>query len=133
MKRLKFSMSVSISQSAVCSAPVLTFIWHFVFGAVKCDWLLILALQTTFNVHYFFYVVLELDTNSLPYTAAMMIITIKNTRKRFKNKTDDLNVNSPSLVSQKFYNYHQDYIEKVMYIKRSCEGQIFSTNPPRQK
>jgi hypothetical protein len=113
--------------------PVLTFIWHFVFGAVKCDWLYILALQTTFNVHYFFYVVSELDTNSLAYTAAMMIITIKNTRKSFKNKTDDLNVNSPSLVSQKFYNYHQDYIEKVMYIKRSCKGQIFSTNRPRQK
>jgi hypothetical protein len=44
------------------------------FGAVKRDWLLILALQTTFNVHNFFYVVLELVTNSLPYTAAMMII-----------------------------------------------------------
>jgi hypothetical protein len=35
--------------------------------AVKRDWLFILALQTTFNVHYFFYVVLELVTNSLPY------------------------------------------------------------------
>jgi hypothetical protein len=44
------------------------------FGSVKRDWLLILALQTTFNVHNFFYVVLELVTNSLPYTAAMMII-----------------------------------------------------------
>jgi hypothetical protein len=34
--------------------------WHSIsifFGAVKRDWLLILALQTTFNVHYFFYVV----------------------------------------------------------------------------
>jgi hypothetical protein len=40
------------------------------FGAVKRDWLLILALQTTFNVHYCFYVVLELVTKSLPYTAA---------------------------------------------------------------
>jgi hypothetical protein len=27
----------------------------FFFGAVKSDWLLILALQTTFNVYYFFY------------------------------------------------------------------------------
>jgi hypothetical protein len=53
----------------------------FCFGVVKRDWLLILALQTTFNVHYFFYVVLELVTNSLPYTAAMMIIIIKNTIK----------------------------------------------------
>jgi hypothetical protein len=26
----------------------------FSFGAVKRDWLLLLALQTTFNVHYFF-------------------------------------------------------------------------------
>jgi hypothetical protein len=26
----------------------------FFFGAVKRDWLLILALQTTFNMHYFF-------------------------------------------------------------------------------
>jgi hypothetical protein len=41
----------------------------FIFGAVKHDWLLILALQTTFNVHYFFYVVLELVTNSLPFTS----------------------------------------------------------------
>jgi hypothetical protein len=48
----------------------------FFFGAVKRDWLLKLALQTTFNVHYFFYVVLELVTNSLPYTAAMMIIIV---------------------------------------------------------
>jgi hypothetical protein len=32
---------------------VLTLNWRFVFGAVKRDWLLILALQTTFNVHYF--------------------------------------------------------------------------------
>jgi hypothetical protein len=49
----------------------------FFFGAVKRDWLLILALQTTFNVHYFSYIVLELVTNSLPYTAAMMIIIVK--------------------------------------------------------
>jgi hypothetical protein len=53
----------------------------FFFGAVKRDWLLIHALQTTFNVHYFFYVVLELVTKSLPYTAAMMIIIVKNTIK----------------------------------------------------
>jgi hypothetical protein len=69
--------SVSISHSAIL-APVLTFNWHFVFGAVKCDWLLILALQTTFNLHYFFYVVFELVTNSLSYTAAMMIISVLN-------------------------------------------------------
>jgi hypothetical protein len=50
---------------------------------VKRDWLLILALQTTFNMHDFFYVVLELVTNSLSYTAAMMIIIIKNTRMSF--------------------------------------------------
>jgi hypothetical protein len=56
----------------------------FFFGAVKRDWLLILALQTTFNVHYFFYVVLvELVTNLLPYIAAMMIIIVKNTIKSF--------------------------------------------------
>jgi hypothetical protein len=55
----------------------------FFFDAVKRDWLLILALQTTFNVHYFFYVVLEIVTNSIPYTAAMMIIIIKNTIKSF--------------------------------------------------
>jgi hypothetical protein len=55
----------------------------FFFGAVKLDWLFILGLQTTFDVHYFFYVVLELVTNSLPYTAAMMIIIVKNTIKSF--------------------------------------------------
>jgi hypothetical protein len=55
----------------------------YFFGAVKRYWLLILALQTTFNVHYFVYVVLELVTNSLPYTAAMMIIIVKNTIKSF--------------------------------------------------
>jgi hypothetical protein len=55
----------------------------FFFGAVKRDWLLILALQTTFNVHNFFYVVLELVPNLLPYTAAMMIIIVKNTIKSF--------------------------------------------------
>jgi hypothetical protein len=53
------------------------------FGAVKRDWLLILALQTTISVHYIFYVVLELVTNSLPYTAAMMIIIVKNKIKSF--------------------------------------------------
>jgi hypothetical protein len=57
MKRLKFSMSVSISQSAVCSDPgsesASDIQLAFFFGAVKRDWLLILALQTTFNVHYF--------------------------------------------------------------------------------
>jgi hypothetical protein len=83
IKRLKFSMSVSISQSAVCLTPVLTFNWHFVFDAVKCDWLLVLALQTTFNVHYFFFVVLILVINLLPYTAEMMIIIVKNTIKSF--------------------------------------------------
>jgi hypothetical protein len=65
------SMSISISHSAICLTPVLTFNWHFVFGAVKCDWLLILAPQTTFNLHYFFFVALVLAINSLPYTAAM--------------------------------------------------------------
>jgi hypothetical protein len=54
MKRLKLSMSVSISPSAISSASVLTLSWRFVFGAVKRDWLLIPALQTTFNEHYFF-------------------------------------------------------------------------------
>jgi hypothetical protein len=58
----------------------------FFFGAVKRDWLLILALQTTFNAHYFVYVVLELVTNSLPYTAAMIIIIVKNTIKRELSK-----------------------------------------------
>jgi hypothetical protein len=42
--------------------------------------LLILALQTTFNVHYFFFVVLVLAINSLPYTAAMMLFIVKNKR-----------------------------------------------------
>jgi hypothetical protein len=46
MKRLKLSMSVSISHSAITSASVLTLSWRFVFGAVKRDWLLILVLQT---------------------------------------------------------------------------------------
>jgi hypothetical protein len=55
----------------------------FFFGTVKRDWLLIFALQTTFNVHYFFYVFWELVTNSLPNTAAMMIIIVKNTIKSF--------------------------------------------------
>jgi hypothetical protein len=50
--------SVSISHSDINSASVLTISLRFVFGAVKRDWLLILALQTTFNVYYFFYVVL---------------------------------------------------------------------------
>jgi hypothetical protein len=62
---------------------VLTFNWHFVFGAVKCHWLLILALQTTFNVHYFSFVVLVLVINSQPYTARIMIIIVKNTRMSF--------------------------------------------------
>jgi hypothetical protein len=55
----------------------------FFFGAVKRYFLLILALQTIFNVHYFFYVVLELVTNSFPLTASMMIIIVKNTIKSF--------------------------------------------------
>jgi hypothetical protein len=55
----------------------------FFIGAVKRDWLLILALQTTFNVQYFFYVVLGLVIYPLPYIAAMIIIIIKNTRKSF--------------------------------------------------
>jgi hypothetical protein len=76
-------MSVSISYSAISSPLVLTLSWRFVFGAVKLDWLLILALQTTFSVHYFFYVVLDLVTNSLAYTGAMMIITIENIRMSF--------------------------------------------------
>jgi hypothetical protein len=76
-------MSVSISHSAINCATALTLSWCFVFGAVKRDWLLILALQTTFNVHYFCYVALELVTNSLPYTAAMMIIIVKITRMSF--------------------------------------------------
>jgi hypothetical protein len=70
MKRLKLSMT-----------SVLTLNWRFVFGAVKRDWLVILALRTTFNVHNFFYVVLVLVINSVPYTAAMMIIIVKNTIK----------------------------------------------------
>jgi hypothetical protein len=45
--------------------------------------LLVLALQTTFNVLYFFFVVLVLALNSLPYTPAMMIIIVKNTIKSF--------------------------------------------------
>jgi hypothetical protein len=44
--------------------------------------LLILALQSTFNVHYFFYVVLELVTNSLPYTAAMMTLDYHHRQKQ---------------------------------------------------
>jgi multisubunit Na+/H+ antiporter MnhF subunit len=83
MKRLKISMGVSILHSAISYASVLTLSWRFVFGAEKRDRLLILDLQTTFNVHYFFYVFLELVTNSLPYTAAMMIINIKNTIMSF--------------------------------------------------
>jgi hypothetical protein len=62
---------------------VLTLNWRFIFGALKRGWLLILALQTTFNVHYFFFVVLVLVINSLPYTAAIMIKINKNTRKSF--------------------------------------------------
>jgi hypothetical protein len=54
-------MSVSISHSAISSASVLTLSLRFVFGAVKRDWLLILAVQTTFNVHSFFYVDFELS------------------------------------------------------------------------
>jgi hypothetical protein len=54
LKRLKICMSVSISHSAISSSAPLTFNYHFFFGAVKRDWLLILALQTrlqtTFNV-----------------------------------------------------------------------------------
>jgi hypothetical protein len=62
---------------------VLTLHWRFVFGALKRDWLLILALQTTFNVHYFFFEVLVLALSSLPYTAAMMLIMVKNKRISF--------------------------------------------------
>jgi hypothetical protein len=83
MKRLKLSLDVSISHSAISSASVLTLSWRFVFGAVKRDWLLIHAIQTTINVHYFFFVVLGLVINSLPYPAAMMIIIFKNTRMSF--------------------------------------------------
>jgi hypothetical protein len=78
MKRLKLSMSESISQAAQTS--VLTLNWRVVFSAVERDWLLILALQTTFNMHYFFFVVLVLAINSLPYTAAMMLFIVKNKR-----------------------------------------------------
>jgi hypothetical protein len=67
MKWLKLSMSVSILHLAIISsASVLTLSCRFVFGAVKRDWLLILVFQINFYVHYFFYVVLELITNSLP-------------------------------------------------------------------
>jgi hypothetical protein len=38
------------------------------------------------------------------------------------------NLNSPSLIWQKFYNEHQDYIEKIINIKRSCKGHTFLTN-----
>jgi hypothetical protein len=84
MKRLKFSMSVLISQSAVCSDPCSDIQLAFCFWRGEM-WLvlLLLALQTTFNGHYFFYVVLELVTNSFPYTAAMMIIIVKDTIKSF--------------------------------------------------
>jgi hypothetical protein len=83
MKQLKISMSVSISHSAIISDHGSDIQLAFFFGAMKRDWLLILALQTTFNVHYFFYVVLELVTNSLPYTVVLMIIIVKNTIKSF--------------------------------------------------
>jgi hypothetical protein len=72
MKRLKLS---TISHAAICSDL------GFDIGAVKRDWLLILALQTTFNV--FSFVVLVRVTKLLPDTAAMMIIIVKNTRKSF--------------------------------------------------
>jgi hypothetical protein len=55
MKRLKLSMSVSISDAAV-----LKYSWRFVFSAV----------------HYFFFVVLVLGINSMPCSAAMLIITM---------------------------------------------------------
>jgi hypothetical protein len=71
MKRLKISMSLSISHTAICAD---------LGSDIK---FLILALQTTFNVQYFFFVVLVLVINSLPYKTAMMIIIIKNTRKSF--------------------------------------------------
>jgi hypothetical protein len=83
MKRLKISIDITLGYISDPGSEVLTFNWHLFFGAVKRDWLFILALQSTFNVHYFFYVVLELGTNSLPYTAAMMIIIVKNTIKSF--------------------------------------------------
>jgi hypothetical protein len=47
---------------------VLPLNWRFVFGALKRDWLLILALQTTFNLHYFSFVVLVLGLNSYSCT-----------------------------------------------------------------
>jgi hypothetical protein len=49
---------------------------------VKRDWLLILVLQTPFNVHYFFFVVFVLVINSLPYNIQLLMMFI-NTRKSF--------------------------------------------------
>jgi hypothetical protein len=79
MKRLKISINALIS----CPVCVLTFGWHFVFVAVKGDWLLVLALQTTFNVHYFDFVVLVLVISSLPFLAAIMFFINENTRMSF--------------------------------------------------
>jgi hypothetical protein len=78
MKRLQLSLSVSLSHAAICSDLVADIIL-----AVKRGWLLILALQTTFNVQYFFFVVLVLVINSLPNTAAMLIIIVNKTRMSF--------------------------------------------------
>jgi hypothetical protein len=47
IKRLKLNMRASISHSAISSVSVLTLSWRFDFGAMKRDWLLILALKTT--------------------------------------------------------------------------------------
>jgi hypothetical protein len=73
-----------IIHSRLC---VLTFSWRFVvaviFGAANGDWLNIFALQVTFNVHCFFFIVLGLVMYSLLYPAEIMLIIFKNTRIAF--------------------------------------------------
>jgi hypothetical protein len=92
---------------------------------VKRDWLLILALQTTFNVHYFFFV---------SYTAAMMIIIVKNTRKLFfyrvRTKYMDKKLKKPKFPEYSVTQVLQQALRLHVKnnIKRLCVGQIFATN-----
>jgi hypothetical protein len=64
--RKLYTMSLKIGFTKTyetAQTSILTLNWRFVFGAVQHDWLLILAFQMTFNVHYFFFVVLVLVIN----------------------------------------------------------------------
>jgi hypothetical protein len=62
----------------------------------------------------FFFIVLILAINPLPYSAAMMFIIVKNTRISFASR-----------YTQKIYSYQK---EKLINFKGYLKGKIFQPN-----